>query len=63
MVGTLADPAGTALRARADSLEGASLVYHYCLDIYISVVQLLGLVLILGLPVRNSAAEKLLENH
>ena len=63
MVGTLADPSGTALRARTDSLERATFAYHDSLDIYIAVVQLLGPVLILCLPVGNCTAEKFLKTY
>ena len=61
MVGTLADASGTALRARTDALQRAAFADHDGLDIDIAVVELLALLRILGLPVGDGAAEKLLE--
>ena len=61
MVGTLADSSGPSLRAWADSLERAALIYHDGLHIHIAVIQFMRIVLILGFPVGDGAAEKLLK--
>ena len=61
MVASLADPTGTSLRAWADSLEGATFVNHDGLDIYVTVIEFFCIVLVLSLPVSNSATEKLLK--
>lgn len=61
MVGTLADSPGAALRARTDSLQRAAFTDHDRLDINVAVVQLFGLIRILGFPVGDGAAEKLLK--
>ena len=61
MIRTLADATGTALRARTDALQRAAFAHHDRLHIDIAVVELLGLIRILLLPVVNGAAEELLQ--
>ena len=61
VVGTLADATGAALRARTDSLERTTFVYHYGLDDNLAVVKCLGVVLVLCFPVGDGTAEKFLK--
>ena len=61
MVASLADSSGAALRARTDSLESATLVNHDGLDIYVTVIEFFSIVLVLSLPVSDSATEKFLK--
>ena len=61
VVGTLADAAGAALRARTDSLQRTTFVDHEGLDVNVAVIELGRLLGVLGLPVGDSAADNLFE--
>ena len=61
MVGTLADAARTALRARTDALQRTASVNHDGLDDDLAVFKIFAVILVLGFPVCDCAAEKLLE--
>ena len=62
MVGTLADPAGSTLRARTDSLECTTFIDHDSLDDDVTVVQFFSFVLVFGLPVSDCTAKESLKN-
>ena len=61
VIGTLADAAGAALRARTDALQRAALVDHDGLDDDIAFFEFLRLLGILGFPVGDGALEERLE--
>ena len=61
MVGTLADAAGAALRARTDTLQRAAFVYHNGFDYDVAGLEFLGLLRILSFPVGDGALEEFLK--